>query len=705
MKFKVALFTTFILGQISFAQTKDTIVVNKLSEVVVTGQFKPQSVNKSVFQVKVITREDIDRQVGNNLADLLNQTLNISIIPNASTGKSGVQLFGLDAQYFKILVDNIPIINDEGLGNNTDLTQINLDDIQQIEIIEGSMGVEYGANAVSGIINVITKKSSKYKWEITPYIQEETVGDEYDFTNEGRHIQSLKIGHNFNSKLYANGVITTNNFEGYKGNKQGENYLEDDGLRGYEWLPKNQLNLKSLLSYSLKNHQFFYKFEYFNEEINKYASEVLPNYNPPTETTNPTANDQIFTSTRFYHHLNASGKFDKSFNYDVSLSYQQQKSEVENYNYFIRLDEKTDIQKFKYESQQGLYSKGNFTNFLKNGTIDFQLGYEISSIDGYASASAGTFNGENINRKLGSYDVFGGFEINFNKRFSLRPGTRILFSSQFATQTALSLSSKYLLNNGFELRGILGTSPRIPNYEELYTYFVDVNHDVRGNANLNPEQGVSAFLHLNKTSNFKSGVQLQNKLSAWFINVKDRIELIVVNETPLAYQYNNIDLYKTWGTSLTNSFAYKNLTFNTGITFAGISKVIGSELGYNNDDYLYGIQLNANASYAFPKYKTTLSAFIKYNGPQYQFVQKKNEVDENVFVKGKQNDFTWLDATIKKSLLKDKFEITAGARNILNITSVNTTASQGGAHTDGGSSIQLGYGRSYFLKVLYKLNF
>lgn len=706
MEYKISLFSALLFGLVSFGQTKDTIVVTKLSEVVVTGQFQPQSANKSVFQVKVITREDIDRQAGNNLADLLNQTLNISIIPNASTGKSGVQLFGLDAQYFKILVDNIPLINDEGLGNNTDLTQINLDDIQQIEIIEGSMGVEYGANAVSGIINVITKKSSKYKWEITPYIQEETIGDEYNFSDEGRHIQSLKIGHNFNSKLYANAVITANDFKGYQGEKQGENYAKNDSLRGYEWLPKKQLNLKTLLSYSLKKHQFFYKFEYFNQKINRYESEkVLLNYQPATDTDNPTANDQIFTSTRFYHHLNASGKVEKAFNYDVSLSYQQQKSEVENYTYFIRLDEKTDIDTFEYQSQQGLYSKGSLTNFLKNETLDFQLGYEISNIDGYASGSSGTFNGENINRKLGSYDVYGSSEINFNNRFSLRPGARVLFSSQFDTQTAVSLSSKYLLNNGFELRGILGTAPRLPSYEELYYFFVDANHNVQGNANLNPEQGISAFLHLNKAVNFKNGIQLQNKLSGWFINVKDRIELIVVEETPLIYQYNNIDLYKTWGTSLTNSLTYKNLSFNTGVTFAGISKVIGSELGHNDDDYLYGIQLNANASYVFPKYKTTISAFIKYNGPQYQFVQEQNEAGEDVFVRGKQNDFTWLDATVRKSLFSNKLEITAGARNILNITSVNTTAMQGGAHSDGASSIQLGYGRSYFLKLLYKLNF
>ena len=698
----VLFFTAFSLQ----AQEQDTIPAqpNNLEEVVITGQYNPQSVKKSVFQVKVITRNDIDRQAGNNLADLLNQTLNINIIPSASTGKSGVQLFGLDSQYFKILIDNIPVINDEGLGNNTDLTQINLDDIQQIEIVEGSMGVEYGANAVSGIINIITKKSSIHKWEVTPYIQEETVGNEYNLRDQGRHIQSLKVGHNFDKRWYANALITSNDFKGFYNNRKGENYTENDGLRGYEWLPKNQLNVKSLVSYSRDKHRFFYKFEYFDETTDRYNSEVRPNYNPATETTNPTATDQIFSSTRFFHHLNGSGQFKNGINYDVSASYQQQKRNVETYVYTIRAQQKSNVEDFEYESRKGFYSKANFSNFIDSDVVNFQLGYEVSEIDGFSSAFAGTFNGENISRRLGSYDLYGSTEINVTDKFSLRPGARMLFSSQFDTQAALSISAKYQLNHGFELRGIVGTSPRIPDYEELYTYFVDVNHDVRGNPNLNPEQSVSAFVHLNKDFKFKNDLRLQNKFSLWYIDVKDRIELIIINTTPLAYQYANIDSYKTWGVSLTEMVAYGNMTLSGGVTFAGVSKVLSSQ-DLSSDDYLYGFQINANASYNIPKWKTVFSAFIKYNGPNYQFVQQQNAAGEAILVRGRQDAFTWLDATARKSFFENKLEVTAGVRNILDITSVNTTAVNGGTHEGPPSSLLLGYGRSAFLKLLYKLNF
>ena len=88
------LFLTVSFGFAQKVQIMDSLVVNDLEEVVVTGQYNPQSVKKSVYEVTVISQADINRQAGNNLADVLNQTLNISILPNASTGKSSIKMFG-----------------------------------------------------------------------------------------------------------------------------------------------------------------------------------------------------------------------------------------------------------------------------------------------------------------------------------------------------------------------------------------------------------------------------------------------------------------------------------------------------------------------------------------------------------------------------------------------------------------------------------
>ncbi|MCM5661683.1 TonB-dependent receptor plug domain-containing protein [Galbibacter mesophilus] len=698
--FLILFFSSITAQNISVS---DSLSINNLDEVVVTGQYNPQSIKKSVYEVSVISKADIDRQAGNNLADVLNQTLNISIIPNASTGKSQVRMFGLDGQYVKILVDNIPLVNDEGFGNNTDLTQINLDDIEQIEIVEGAMGVQYGTDAVAGVINIITKKSSQNTWEITPYLQEETIGDEYSWFDEGRHIQSISVSHKMSDKWYANAMITRNDFAGLWGEREGRNYAINDGKRGYEWLPKIQYNGKALLSYQGNNTRWFYKFEYFNEKVSRYDSVVRMNSNPSTGTNNPVSSDEVFTSNRFMHHLNGNGNFNGGIRYDVSFSFQQQKRNAENYNYRIPSREKFDIENFEYESRKVYYSKGMLSDFLNNQTFDFQLGYEVNASDGYASAVAGDFGGENINRYLGAYDIFASAEYIPNNRFSLRPGARVFFSNKFNAQTALEISSKYTFNNNFELRAVVGTAPRMPNFTELYSYFVDANHDVRGNENLQPEQGSSVFVHLKKPFALGSEFLLKSKLTLGYLNVEDRIELTIVNNSPLAFQYNNIDRYRTWNVSLANGFFYRNINGNLGISYSAVSKVLDSR-DYN-DDYLNAVQLNANLSYSIPNWGTTFSTYYKYNGPEYQFVQEQDENGEDVLVRGRQAPYSWWDASVRKLLLKNKMELTLGVRNLLNVTRVNTTAMEGGAHSGPPSSVLLGYGRSYFIKLLYNLNF
>ena len=689
------------------AQERDSITSEKLEEVVITGQLNPQSVSKSVVEVKVISRKDIERQAGNTLADVLNTTLNLNITLNISTGKSGVSLFGLDSQYFKVLIDNVPIINEDGVGNNTDLTLINLDDIERIEIVEGAMGVQYGSNAVSGIINIITKKSSRNDWEITAYSQEETIGDEYEWFEKGRHIQSLKVGHNFNNNIYGNVIYTRNDFGGFYNKKQGENYEANDGLRGHEWLPKLQQNAKGLVSYKKNNLNIFYRFDYLNERIEKYAENVDLNENPATGTTNPSALDEIYRNNRFYHHLNGTGTIFNKIGYNVSVSYQKQTKDLERYTYRIRSQEKVNQEEGEYQSRSAFFSRGTFSNIINTTTANLQLGYELTNEKGSGSSLAIVIGPESdeINQELNNYDFFAASEIQLSERFSLRPGFRASFSNLFDTQFIGSLSVKQTLGEDWELRAILGSANRTPNYNELYTFFVDVNHNVQGNPDLNPEKGVSAFLHLKKKSSFSEGVfRLKNKLSFNYLNLKDRIELIVVNQSPLAYQYNNIDSFKAIGVFSENEIYYENFKGQIGASVQGVSKVLDSRT-QRNDDYLFNLQLNSNLSYTAPKWQTTFSLFYKFIGEQQQFVEQTNEAGNQEYVTGKTDAYSWMDATVNKSFFDGAFTTTLGCRNLFDVTQVNTTAVEGGTHNGPPAQIPLGYGRSYFLKLTYNLSF
>ena len=316
----LSLSVLFTINTFSQEKVLDTTKATNIEEVVVTGQFEPQSLRKSVHNVRVISKEDMKRLAANNLGDVLNQYLNISIRTNGSDGRSSVSMFGLDSQYFKILMDNVPLISDTGLGTNVDLTQVNLDDIEQIEIIEGSMGVTHGANAVSGILNIITKKNSRYKWEITTSVQEETVSDEFAFFDKGRHIQNAKISHNFNDNWFASVGGSRNDYAGFFDGKRGKEYLQDDGERGYRQLPKEQLVGNAIIGYKKDDFRIFYKFDYFGENVDYYNPIVIPTVKYPFPDTHYSF-DRRYISNRYYHHLNSYGKLFSQLTYNVSVSH------------------------------------------------------------------------------------------------------------------------------------------------------------------------------------------------------------------------------------------------------------------------------------------------------------------------------------------------------------------------------------------------
>lgn len=699
-----ALIFSFSLG-FSQEKMKDTIKINQLQEVVVTGQFEPQCIKKSVFNVRVITKNDIQKLAANNLADVLNQYLNITITPSSGTGRSTVSMFGLDGNYFKILVDNVPIVSDNNFGNNVDLTQINLDDIEQIEIIEGSMGVTHGANAVSGILNIITKKSSKNKWEIGATVQEETVGEEYSVFDKGRHIQSLKVSNTISENWFASIGCNRNDFAGYLDDRKGKDYAETDLMRGYTWLPKLQLLTNGMLSYRKNNFRAFYKFDYLNENIDYYNPTVIVVANPPFEESK-FAKDKRYLTERIYHHLNATGKLFQ-LNYNASFSFQKQTRSVESFDYDLKTEQESNGQKDKIQSAEILYATGTLSNFFKDKRADLQLGYEVVNNLGFALV-----DGENqtlvpIEKRLENYDFFVSSEIKTTENFSVRPGIRVSIQSQFDNQYASSLGFRYLLKNGIEFRTSLGKSFRVPVFEELYSKIKFSGHQFYGNENLIPETSTSYDFSIKKSNHLKSGLKVANQFSVAFLDVNDRIDMAFIGfetgTTDPVYQYINVNSYKMWNFSSTNQFEYEKWAANGGVSLIGISQVIDNGTAISDDQFLYSLQLNANVSYNLSKYNTLFSLYYKFNGKQQQFVSAV-ENNENVFKLSEIESYHFLDASIKKSFFRNQFDITLGARNILDVTRIQQGLSSGNVH-DSSTNILLGYGRSYFIKLTYNLNF
>ena len=155
-----------------------------------------------------------------------------------------------------------------------------------------------------------------------------------------------------------------------------------------------------------------------------------------------------------------------------------------------------------------------------------------------------------------------------------------------------------------------------------------------------------------------------------------------------------------WNVSTMNQFQQGNFNFKIGASFIGVSQEIDNQVFASDDRFLYSFNMNTSLSYTFPKWETTFSAYYKYNGKTQQFVEGNSE-----YVISEIGDSNWLDASIRKTFFSKKLDVIVGSRNLFNITNVTQSSSNSAAAHTTSSQVMLAYGRSYFLKLTYNLNF
>lgn len=705
---KVALLMNPVLF---FAQHDSLQYLNDeiLDEIVISTQIEPQSLKKSIHNVRVISEEDIQNQAATTLADVLNQYLKINVLPDNGKGRSTISMFGLDSQYLKILIDNIPIVTDSGLGNSIDLTQINLNDIERIEIVEGSMGVTHGANAVSGIVNIITKKKISSDWQINITSIEETVGKEYDWFNQGKHIQSVKFAKNIKDKWFASIGINRNDFAGFFHDKTGKN-IQQELIRGHEWLPKKTIGGNAALSYYGDSFKIFYKTDYMNENIFFYNPIIKSIANYPFE---PVlyAEDRKYITNRYYHHLNSFGKLFNQINYNLSFSYQNQERNFDDFKYFFEEEKEKDHERNTYESTKIYYSTGQFSNFYSSDKTSLQLGYEFVNQKSFASADSGMFKNENnqsedVSARFENYDFYSVLEYKPSEKWAFRPGVRYSFQSRFENQFAFSFGSKFQLRKQTEMRFAIGRSYRTPNFSEMYTYFVDSNHNLQGNKDLVPEQSWSYEYIIKNTWQNTIDKTISSQLSLSYMSVIDRISLAIVGTVPSwQYKYININQYKMWNATLENAWHFKHGEFAFGASLLGIAQEMNSGIITSSADYLYTYQINSKLIFREQWSKTQWALYFKYQGIQPQYVEQTDENRNQIYVVSNTDGYGWFDASVTKKFLKEQLWLTLGARNILNVKSINTSLASGNiGHGNVSNVLPIGYGTSYFLKLEYQLN-
>ena len=124
---------------------------------VVTGSRTERRAADTIVPTEVITRQQIEQLGVRDLPQLLQQHPGVEMVyTNRGTG---IRLQGLDPEYVLILVDGQRISGRS--GSITDISRFSLREVERVEIVKGPGAALYGADAMGGVINLITRRPQK----------------------------------------------------------------------------------------------------------------------------------------------------------------------------------------------------------------------------------------------------------------------------------------------------------------------------------------------------------------------------------------------------------------------------------------------------------------------------------------------------------------------------------------------------------------
>ena len=679
------LFTEPVIIQVShfsFATVTDTVYTleNKtyslevsylnVQEAVVTGQYGNNNAQKSVYDVKVINGDMLRAKGANNLREALQNELSIDLGQDQVFG-STLSINGISGEGVKIMVDGVPIVG--RLDGKLDLSEININNIDHIEIVEGPLSVTYGTDAMGGVINIITKNFQREKININLKGYYESVGQYNAELNGGFAFKK--------SQIYVSGG---RNFFG--------GYTTIDSIPRYkEWKPKEQYFADAKYIYTNGRFHFALAGSFFRE--------LMLDRSAPFQTLAPGDTSWTYSGIDLHYltyrpmgSASFSYRFKENYLLDVLMAYSGFIRYTNTYNKNLVTgaenivpDQLQDTTRYNQLTVRATYNMPAWKNRL-----NFQFGIDVNQ-----EYDRGTTLLNN-KQQIGDYAAFGGVRLTLVEGLDIQPAVRFSYNTRFQVPLIPSVNVRYIYKEKLIVRASAGRGYRAPGVKELFLDFFDSNHDIQGNPNLKPEDGLNISSSISYTQPVKTTHSITIAASGFYNNIHNKIDLVLTDSTltPNVYQYFNINHYITYGGQLSLSYHWNRLQLSA----AGMS----TSYDISNPSVQSGIvkmwspDFRATAGYIIPKAEIGVNITYKYNG-QKPLYSVTNSIDI-----GTRPGYHWLDASLTRNFWKDRIQLTIGGKNLVGVTNL-VGANVGGvsqAHNANPNDLNIGWGRTFFTTLV-----
>ena len=525
MKKKFFVVTAIIIGsqlqaQLAPISGETDTTAKALDEIILTANKYPNKTSLTGKVVTVITREQLEKSGGKDLAQLLTEQTGLIISgANSNAGKDkSIYLRGAGTEYTLITIDGVPVYDPSGISGNFDIRNLSISNIERIEILKGSQSTLYGSDAIAGVINIITRKNSAKK-----------------ISTNGR------TSYGSNASFRANAGVDGNS-----------------GIVDYH------------AAYS------YYRTKGINETVNNTSlpadrDQYVQNSIQLDLGIKPTGKISIHP---FFRYGNNKGDLDQgAFTDEMDYTYSQKSLQAGVRNEFSLGRKKLNV----------IYNYNKIDRLYIDDSVKSRNGYDIYSrgsyeggehfVDAYLHAPLSTqvklttgidYRNSNTSQDYLSVSAFGPYTTSYSSDslhqdqvgiyaaanwnhpsgFNMELGGRVNIHSEYGSYFVYNINPSYLLGRKIKFFANFSSAYRTPSLFQLYSEY--------GNKNLEPEAGLTAEGGLQY---FSPGNNFTGRIVAFSRHVKD-VTFFYFNSSTFQSQYINQDKQNDYGFELEASYTF-----------------------------------------------------------------------------------------------------------------------------------------------------
>ena len=455
----ITIISVFLAVTVTRAQ--DSLTTILLKELVTTGTRFDVPVERSGKTIYKLTSEDLQRNAGKSVADILNEVPGVQTDGNFGTPGTNIDysVRGGRNKHTLVLIDGVPLNDPSGINAGYDLRYLPVSQIESIEVLKGGLSTLYGTGAAAGVINIKLKDPGA-----KPLSGNADVGA----ASYGTYHQNVQAGGTKEdwSYMIMAGNVRSEGFSAALDTDVGTTF-DNDGFSRQNVLLKSGYRLTSAFSLDV-----FGAYEKFRAEFDDYEFADAPNV-------------QRFNQYRFG--LNPKLKY-KAGELEARVVYNTNERSFESTfpaEYDGRNLQAEVVQRHRFSSGiQGL----------------FGLNYQHLRFDEEGAVVGDT-------ARMSMFDPYASFLIELPSGWNVHAGLRLNTHNIYGSKVVYNVNPSFLFNQGgrlnYKLIASLSTSYITPSVYQLYSIY--------GNKDLLPEEAVNMEAGLSVYAGEKWGLDI-----VWF---------------------------------------------------------------------------------------------------------------------------------------------------------------------------------------------